>query len=1064
MSAASRKGNSTAAGTGRRKQPGKASATAPAAAVVPARAAAATATSTSPARRRDQPLDAPGWQEVASRRKTRHPSSTREQFQEQQEQQQQRNRGASKSTKPNGSITTTGKNNNTAVTAGQKAGGNKGGTARRNGPQQAAAAAGRHKHTLFDHLSTNNSSIVAAPAAVASRQLLGGESSSAAHPCQQPRIPPPRRSASSTPKYYRSSRDPQPWRGVSSGDAAENSQQSRHRGDAIADGGGRLKGAVQSSPSRGTRRSGPYAQGRAMPKNGNIPKPGKQRLGPHKKKLSTLKKKILLDRLERWRDKQHGGGLSNPSATAASEEAKCSNLFPLCPPGGLSPPPSPPATICPAVVDKSTSYGQVGGGIGERNVWAITIYNLVDEEDVEDDDDHAEIERDLWDMSSAFGVVRSVQVPRGTTVQVSDAQVSAAATAGEPAAVAAKVAFATNAEAECARDELNGRIVGGKPLLVRRHRCDGDFGGGICPGDPDGSGLWRVAIENLIDEEDDLDDEDEYAEISANVSTMMGCYGKLVDVQVRRSSPSEGEAQEDVATRAATTAGATQAVVVTFGSLAEAEACVQGIKGCRVGGKELDAHVVHDSERVLPPSPVLKCDDQEHARQSDVAIAVAGQGESAMKKEAGMERPPCVDQTTAAAVASSTEWYVVIRGLIDEDDLQDDDDDYAEVCSDVTGLVSSYGAVVGLDIPRGRETGICCYGAEPGEAVVAFRSLQEAEACARGLSGRKVAGNILDAQVLTQPTPSQQGTLQGGASGTDPPVVHREWKPAKGCTLPQQQSMATPPSHQLCGKVAELHVSGPGLLGGIGNSGEDDRGRPKISFTDSDEPQATAAAAPPAHSIEGPKTAALAKAGKRIPMKYQEAAALPKPPGISGGGSPNAYVHQPPDKEANDLVFEMLQLLFKFQERARLSDPAKAKTRRRLVIGLREVLRGVKAKKVRLLIVAPNVDAVGGEGGLDDKVVEIIDKAREEETPVVFALSKRKIGKALGKTIKVSAVGVYSFDGANEQQKQLKRRMETISSLPSPAPRQTDPPTDDALASPPSSSACGDSQDPARKV
>ncbi|CAM9823652.1 unnamed protein product [Ectocarpus sp. 13 AM-2016] len=802
-------------------------------------------------------------------------------------------------------------------------------------------------------------------------------------------IPPPRRTASSIPKDYRSSRDPQPWRRVSSGDAAEASQQSRHRGDAIADGGGRLKGAAQSSPSRGTRRSGPYAQGRAMPKNENIPKPGKQRLGPRKKKLSTLKKKILLDRLERWRDKQHEGALSTPSATAASEEVKCNNPLPLCRPlGGLSPPPSPPATVCPAIVDKPTSYGQVGGGNGERSVGAITIYNLVDEEDVEDDDDHAEIERDLWEMSSAFGVVSSVQVPRGTAVQVSDTEVSAAAAADYPAAVAANVTFATNAEAECARDGLNGRIVGGKSLLVRIHRCDGGFGGGVCPGDPDGSGLWRVAIENLIDEEDDLDDEDEYAEISANVSAMMGCYGKLVDVQVRRSSPRKGEAQEDAATRAATTAGATQAVVVTFESLAEAEACVQGIKGCRVGGKQLDAHVVLDSERVLPPSPVLKCDDQEHAHKSDVATAVAGQGESAMRKEAGMKPSPCVDQTTAAAVASSTEWCVVIRGLIDEDDLQDDDDDYAEVCSDVTALVSSYGAVVGLDIPRGRETGSCCFGAEPGEAVVVFRSLQEAEACARGLSGRKVAGNILDAQVLTQPTPSQQGALQGGASGTNPPVFHRERKAAKDCPLPQQQSIATPPSHQLCGMVPKLHGSGPGLPRGIGNRGEDDRGRSKVAFTDSDEPQATAADAPPAQSIQGPKTAALAKAGKRIPPKYQEAAALPKPPGVSCGGSPNVYVKQPPDKEVNDLVFEMLQLLFKFQERARLSDPSKAKTRRRLVIGLREVLRGVKANKVRLLIVAPNVDAVGGEGGLDDKVVEIIDKARGEETPVVFALSK----------------------------------------------------------------------------
>ncbi|CAM9808295.1 unnamed protein product [Ectocarpus fasciculatus] len=805
-----------------------------------------------------------------------------------------------------------------------------------------------------------------------------------------------------------------------------------------------------------------------MAKNENIPKPGKQRLGPRKKKLSTLKKKILLDRLERWRDKQHEGPLSTPPATASFEEAKCNNPFPPCPPGELSPPPPPPpATTCPSAVDKFTSCGNVGGGNGDRGVWTITIFNLVDEEDVEDDDDHAEIERDLWEMASAFGVVHSVQVPRGAAVQMGDAEVSAAAGAGESAAVGAKVAFATNVEAECARDGLSGRIVGGKSLLVRIHRCDGDSGGDSYPGDHGGSLLWRVAIDNLLDEEDDLDDEDEYAEISANVSAMMGVYGNLVDVKVPRSSRSRGETHEDAATRAATTAGAVQTVVVSFGSLAEAEACVQGTKGCRVGGKELNARIVLGSERVLPPNAAFKCNEQGHAQSSDAATAVADQGDLTMEKEAAThartEPSPHADQNTVvAAITSSSEWRVVIRGLIDEDDLQDDDD-YAEVCSDVSALASSYGALIALDIPRGRETGSCCHGAEPGEAVAVFRSLKEAETCARGLSGRKVAGNILDAQVLAKPTPSQQGPLQRGAHATDPPVAHRERKPTKDGPLPQQQSMATPPSHMLCSKVPGLESSGPVMLRGVGNRGEGDRGCPKIPCTDSDEPQATAAPAPPAQSMERAKTAALAKEGKRIPTKYKEAAALPKPPGLSGGGSPNAYVNQPPDEEVNDLVFEMLQLLFKFQERARLSDPAKAKTRRRLVVGLREVLRGVKAKKVRLLIVAPNVDAVGGEGGLDDKVVEIIDKAREGETPVVFALSKRKIGKALGKTIKVSAVGVYSFDGANEQQKQLKRRMETISSLPSPAPRQTDPPTDDASASNPSSSACGDSHDPAGK-
>lgn len=39
----------------------------------------------------------------------------------------------------------------------------------------------------------------------------------------------------------------------------------------------------------------------------------------------------------------------------------------------------------------------------------------------------------------------------------------------------------------------------------------------------------------------------------------------------------------------------------------------------------------------------------------------------------------------------------------------------------------------------------------------------------------------------------------------------------------------------------------------------------------------------------------------------------------------------------------------------------------------------------------------------------------------VFGRARRKIGKALGKTIKVSAVGVYSFDGAHEQQKKVRK-------------------------------------------
>lgn len=45
-------------------------------------------------------------------------------------------------------------------------------------------------------------------------------------------------------------------------------------------------------------------------------------------------------------------------------------------------------------------------------------------------------------------------------------------------------------------------------------------------------------------------------------------------------------------------------------------------------------------------------------------------------------------------------------------------------------------------------------------------------------------------------------------------------------------------------------------------------------------------------------------------------------------------------------------------------------------------------RQARLVIVAPNVDAMEGEGGLDEKVLEIVNAARDGGTPVVFALSK----------------------------------------------------------------------------
>ena len=88
-----------------------------------------------------------------------------------------------------------------------------------------------------------------------------------------------------------------------------------------------------------------------------------------------------------------------------------------------------------------------------------------------------------------------------------------------------------------------------------------------------------------------------------------------------------------------------------------------------------------------------------------------------------------------------------------------------------------------------------------------------------------------------------------------------------------------------------------------------------------------------------------------------------------------------------------------------------------------QVLRGVRSGDIKCVILAPNLET---GGAVDKKVQEIIDMGQEKGVLLVFALNRRKLGKALGKTVKVSIVGVQNMDGANQEYKQLRKRMELL--------------------------------------
>ena len=60
----------------------------------------------------------------------------------------------------------------------------------------------------------------------------------------------------------------------------------------------------------------------------------------------------------------------------------------------------------------------------------------------------------------------------------------------------------------------------------------------------------------------------------------------------------------------------------------------------------------------------------------------------------------------------------------------------------------------------------------------------------------------------------------------------------------------------------------------------------------------------------------------------------------------------------------------------------------------REVAKAVRARKARVVLVAPNIEPIAAQGGLDDQLDDILRTAEGNGTPVVFCGSRKKLGQA----------------------------------------------------------------------
>ncbi|MEQ2209873.1 hypothetical protein XENOCAPTIV_005096, partial [Xenoophorus captivus] len=124
------------------------------------------------------------------------------------------------------------------------------------------------------------------------------------------------------------------------------------------------------------------------------------------------------------------------------------------------------------------------------------------------------------------------------------------------------------------------------------------------------------------------------------------------------------------------------------------------------------------------------------------------------------------------------------------------------------------------------------------------------------------------------------------------------------------------------------------------------------------------------------------------------------------------YCNQVLSKEIDESVTLLLQELVRFQERVYQKDPTKAKSKRRLVMGLREVTKHMKLHKIKCVIISPNCEKIQAKGGLDEALYNVIAMAREQEIPFVFALGRKALGRCVNKLVPVSVVGIFNYSGA----------------------------------------------------
>ena len=549
---------------------------------------------------------------------------------------------------------------------------------------------------------------------------------------------------------------------------------------------------------------------------------GRQRLKPRKKKFSSLKKKVLAERLRQYK-------AQNEKSEATNDNIPTTNSNTLC------------------------------------------LYGFAEGELVQDDDEYEELVTNLADLVDEISTDKRIFIPRNVTGR-SPTQY--------PCFVEFTDANFVSAALSCWKDLLvGGQALSVEPLPVSRGidniqewqaRCleveesenqvkmKGVESNAPCP----------IVLTNILTE-DDLEDDDCLEEALGDIKAICQDFGEIIDLSLDKEARS---------------------VLVTYeGGLAVAKKALAGLEGKVLGGSLIKPVLVspsHTNENSISPKVILHgilteydLDDPECLQETldDITQMAATYGslrdiqadkkacmvilvfeggldvaqravtEFSKKTIGGSQVNATLDLSEESTVTQQS-LTVVLKGALTDDDLEDEDC-LGESLRDLKELASQFGSIVSIR-------------ASDGKVKIECDSRETALSTMTGFNGMIIGGQTIEAMLDNDSI----------SMGVDHDAMKMDKKP-----------LAEP------------------------------------------EP--------------------LFSGDKRIPDRFAECLRVPKVPVVGG---PRKYATLLNDDTVKPLIIEMLGELMRLQKRA--IDDKNAKARRRLVMGFREVARGVRARKVKLVV------------------------------------------------------------------------------------------------------------------